>query len=366
MTAVLSIKDHQIRCEGDWTQWTVHTLEESLTGLPSSCDQPIVVDGSSLSSLDTAGAVFLLHKLRLFIAAKSVIWKNFSAKHQALLQLLLTQNLEAYQPLSTPDTYVTSVGKHTCQVIGEFHQFLRYFGEMMVFIWHCFLRKSSVRWPMVASHIEMTGYKAVPIVALLSLLIGIVLAYQLGHALVNYGANIYVVDISGMAILREFGPLITAIILAGRTSSSYAAQLGSMILNEEVDAINTLGLSVSSLLVLPRIIALFISLPLLSVLADILGTLGSMLMSHAMLDIGYGDFIRRFGSVIELRMFLIGMVKTPFFAFIIGSIGCFHGLQVKGGTFSIGYRTTLSVVHAIFMIMVADAGFSVLFNLSSM
>ena len=197
-----------------------------------------------------------------------------------------------------------------------------------------------MRWRMVANGIQVTGYDAMPIVALLSFLIGVVLAYQLGHQLVTYGANIYVVDISAMAILREFAPLITAIIIAGRTGSAYTAQIGTMMLNEEVDAIRTLGLSAQEMLVMPKLMALVISLPLLTVLADMFGIFGSMYMSKVMLDISYTDFIRRFGNVVELKVFFVGMVKTPFFALIISSIGCFHGLQVKGGASSIGYRTT--------------------------
>ena len=324
--------------------------------------QSIIVDGSQISVLDTAGAALLLQYLKPLILNNSLVWQGFQTSHQALIQLLIEQNLDAYQSPPKSESYLTIIGKNAIHCFEELQRFLHYTGENSWLFLRCLVGSRKVRWPIVANGIQTTGYNAMPIVALLSFLIGVVLAYQLGHQLATYGANIYVVDISAMAILREFAPLITAIIVAGRTGSAYTAQLGTMMLNQEVDAIRTLGLSAQEMLVIPKLIALIISLPLLTVLADVCGSLGSMYMAKLMLDISYADFIRRFGTVIELRVFLVGMVKTPFFALIIASIGCFHGLQVKGGASSIGSRTTASVVHSIFMIVVADAGFSVLFS----
>lgn len=362
MSATISFNENQLTCHGEWTKWHAHTLQSQFAKQDLAATSTVTVDGSHLSALDTAGAVLLLQSLKPMIAAGQVAWRGFSESHQALLELLLAQNLEAYKPVPESESYFTIIGENAVYCVDELRRFLIYTGENSLLALRCLTGRGKVRWRMVAHGIQVTGYDAMPIVALLSFLIGVVLAYQLGHQLATYGANIYVVDISAMAILREFAPLITAIILAGRTGSSYAAQIGTMMLNEEVDAIRTLGLSAQEMLVLPKLMALMISLPLLSVLADMFGVFGSMFMSKVMLDISYVDFIRRFGNVVEMKVFLVGMVKTPFYALIISSIGCFHGLQVKGGASSIGYRTTVSVVHSIFIIIVADAGFSVLFS----
>jgi len=362
MTALFTINNGHMICQGEWTKWQIVKIQNQLLQYDFNASISLVVDGSQVSHIDSAGAILLLKILKPLLDNQRVTWRGFTEAQQALIDLLLTQNLAAYQPAQKSDSHLTVIGKSAVSTGQELQQFLMYIGENSLLFLNCFLGRTRIRWRMLANGIQVTGYNAMPIVGLLSFLIGVVLAYQLGNQLTNYGANIYVVDIAGMAILREFAPLITAIILAGRTGSAYAAQIGAMVLNKEVDAIRTLGLSAQEILVLPRIIALVISLPLLAVLADICGVLGSMFMSRLMLDVSYLDFIKRFGNVIELKMFLIGMIKTPVYALLIASIGCFHGLRISGGASSVGHRTTMSVVHGIFMIIVADAGFSVLFS----
>jgi phospholipid/cholesterol/gamma-HCH transport system permease protein len=193
-------------------------------------------------------------------------------------------------------------------------------------------------------------------------MIGVVITYQMGLQLKNYGANIFIVDLLGLAILREFGPLLTAIMVAGRTGSAFTAHLGMMKLNQEIDALNTMGVTPGELLLLPRIIGMLIVLPLITVWADIVGVFGGMVMSNNMLGITWYDFLHRFPKVIPLRALLVGLGKTPIFALLIASIGCFQGMQVKEGAASLGQNTTRSVVLSIFFIIVADAIFSVIFS----
>jgi len=193
-------------------------------------------------------------------------------------------------------------------------------------------------------------------------MIGIVLTYQMGVQLRNYGANIFIVDLLGLSVLREFGPLLTAIMIAGRTGSSFTAELGLMKANQEIDALTTMGVTPAELLILPKIIGLFIALPLLTIWADIFGIIGGMIMAKNMLGIGWYDFLHRFQSQIPVRALLIGLGKAPIFALLIASIGCFEGVSVKDTADSIGKNTTKSVVYSIFFIIVADAIFSIIFS----
>jgi phospholipid/cholesterol/gamma-HCH transport system permease protein len=187
-------------------------------------------------------------------------------------------------------------------------------------------------------------------------------AYQGADQLRNYGANIFVADLVGVSMLREFAPLITAIIIAGRSGSAYAAQIGTMAVTEEIDAMRTLGIAPLELLVLPKLIALVIALPLLTVFADVLGVFGGMIMAQSQLDVGYVEFLDRFVKAVSPSTFLVGVGKAPVFAAIIVVVGCFQGFRTKGGADSVGRQTTRSVVQSIFGVIVADALFSVVFS----
>lgn len=211
-------------------------------------------------------------------------------------------------------------------------------------------------------NIRGAGFDALPIVGLLSFLLGIVVAYQGAGQLRQYGANIFVADLVGLSMLREFAPLITAIIIAGRSGSAYAAQIGTMSVSEEIDAMRTLGIAPLDLLVVPKVIALVIALPLLTAFADVLGVFGGMIMARAQLDVGFGEFLDRFVKAVSMTSYLIGICKAPVFAAIIAVVGCFHGFRTKGGADGVGRQTTRSVVQSIFLVIVADALFSVAFS----
>ena len=188
------------------------------------------------------------------------------------------------------------------------------------------------------------------------------IAYQGADQLQRFGANIYIADLVGLAMLRELSPLLTAIIVAGRSGSAYAAQIGTMKVTEEIDALRTIGISPQELLVLPKMLALIIALPLLTVFADVTGIIGGMIMARSKLDVSFDIFIDRLGDAVSLSSFLTGIVKAPVFAAIIALVGCFQGFQVGGSADSVGRQTTLSVVQAIFLVILTDALFSVVFN----
>lgn len=214
--------------------------------------------------------------------------------------------------------------------------------------------------PSIVSNINSAGIQALPIVGLLAFLIGIVLAYQMGLQLQTYGANIFIAYLSGLAIFREFGPLITAIIVAGRTSSAFTAQIGSMKINEEVDALKTMGLSPTELLVMPKVLALLFVFPLLIFWADLFSILGALYMSKWMLNVSYSDFLLRLKDTVGLDQLMLGLYKAPAFALLISLVGCFQGFRVEADT--IGSQTTKSVVQALFLIIIADAIYSIIYS----
>jgi phospholipid/cholesterol/gamma-HCH transport system permease protein len=189
-----------------------------------------------------------------------------------------------------------------------------------------------------------------------------VVAYQGADQLRQYGANIFVADLVGLSMLREFAPLMTAIIVAGRSGSAYAAQIGTMAVTEEIDAMRTLGIAPLDMLVLPKLLALMIALPLLTVFADVLGVLGGMLMARAQLGVNFGEFLDRFVLAVSPTAYLVGICKAPVFAAVIAVVGCYQGFRTSGGADSVGRQTTRSVVQGIFLVIVADALFSVAFS----
>jgi phospholipid/cholesterol/gamma-HCH transport system permease protein len=219
-----------------------------------------------------------------------------------------------------------------------------------------------VRAASLASHMEKAGFDALPIVGLLSFLIGVVTAFQSADQLARFGAQIFTVNIVGIGILREMGILITAIIVAGRSGSAFTAQIGTMKVNEEIDAMRTIGLDPVEILVLPRVLGLVIVLPLLTFYADILGILGGAVMASTSLDISLLQFARQMKGAVSITSFWVGMIKAPFFAFIIALVGCFEGFQVTRSAESVGSHTTKAVVEGVFLVIVFDAFFSIFFS----
>ena len=208
----------------------------------------------------------------------------------------------------------------------------------------------------------MDGVNALPITGLLTFLVGVVIAYQGAEQLRKFGTNIFIVDLVGISLLREIAPLIVAILIAGRSGSAYAAEIGTMKVTEELDAVRTLGISPMGLLVLPRTLALMIAVPLLTVYADVLGVFGGMLIASSQLNVSFTEFVSRFQESVAVRHFLIGIAKAPVFAMLIALVGCYQGFQIRGGVDDVGRHTTISVVQGIFLVIVFDAICSILLN----
>ena len=263
-------------------------------------------------------------------------------------------------PTSPP--VLERIGRYSAGVAQQAVAMLSFVGESAVVLAAAVRHPARLRWRPVLYNIRSAGYDALPIVALLSFLLGVVIAYQGADQLRQYGANIFVADLVGLSMLREFSPLIVAIIVAGRSGSAYAAQIGTMAVTEEIDAMRTLGIRPLELLVLPKILALLVVLPLLTFFADVIGVLGGMAMSRAQLGVGYGEFLERFTQAVSATAYLIGICKAPVFAAIIAVVGCYQGFRTRGGADSVGRQTTRSVVQSIVLVIVADALFSIAFS----
>ena len=352
---------------GCWTARGLGTLAQQLDDVRVASDTPVVADGSRIEALDTAGA-WILQKLlqRLRCQGATVTLQGLKAPFAKLLDAVNQQLADrAANPppveLAKPGA-LERIGRSTAAVTEEALALLSFIGEIAVTFARCTAHPSRWRWRPVLFNIRSAGFDALPIVGLLSFLLGVVVAYQGADQLRQYGANIFVADLVGVSMLREFAPLITAIIVAGRSGSAFAAQIGTMAVTEEIDAMRTLGIEPQELLVLPKVMALVIALPLLTVFADVLGVLGGMIMARQQLGVGYAEFLDRFVKAVVTTTYLTGLGKAPVFAAIIAVIGCFQGFRTRGGADSVGRHTTRAVVQSIFLVIVADAMFSVVFS----
>lgn len=254
------------------------------------------------------------------------------------------------------------VGQTAAGVWEQGFAFLSFVGESTLSLLGWLTHPRRIRWRPILFNLRTTGFDALTIVGLLSFLLGIVVAYQGADQLRQYGANIYVTDLVGLSMLREFAPLMSAIIVAGRSGSAFAAQIGTMEVTQEIDAMRTLGIAPLEMLVLPKLVALVLALPLLTVFADVMGVAGGMLMARAQLGISFHEFLDRFPHAVSATSYLVGIGKAPVFAVIIAMVGCFQGFRTQGGADSVGRQTTRAVVQSIFMVILADALFSVAFS----
>lgn len=353
---------------GAWTARGLGDVSAQLEELRFATDAAVQMDLRGIDAFDTAGA-WVLHKLVSRLRAQGV-----KAELQGLrppfarLMEAVTQHVQeqARQPAPAAPAVapgaVERVGRNAWSALEQVHAMLAFLGESAVAFAGCVAHPSRMRWRPIVFNIRRAGFDALPIVGLLSFLLGIVVAYQGANQLRQYGANIFVADLVGLSMLREFAPLITAITIAGRSGSAFAAQIGTMCVTEEVDAMRTIGIAPLELLVLPKVVALVIALPLLTVFADVLGVAGGMIMARTQLDVGYLEFLERMSKAVSITSYVVGIGKAPVFAVIISVVGCFQGFRTHGGADSVGQQTTRSVVQSIFLVIVADALFSIAFS----
>jgi len=353
----------EVRGTGDWTLEGIAVLEPRLAVLAWPSTGALRIDAAAISALDTAGA-WLLHRTMhaLTQQGRQVFIVGLRPEHNTLLQLVAAHAPTMERPAASRVGLLAGVGRQVWRHLLDLRGMLAFIGESAVTFLRTLAQPRRIRWRTILYNLQTAGFEALPITGLLSFLMGVVIAYQGADQLQRFGANIFIADLVGLAMLRELSPLLTAIIVAGRSGSAYAAQIGTMKVTEEIDALRTIGVGPQELLVLPKILALMIALPLLTVYADVAGVLGGMLMARSKLDVGFDAFLERLGDAISLSSYLTGVAKAPVFAAIIALVGCYQGFQAGGSADSVGRQTTVSVVQSIFLVIVADALFSVVFN----
>jgi phospholipid/cholesterol/gamma-HCH transport system permease protein len=351
---------------GDWTEDSIHSDIRPLDNIVAELHNTNVLwDISAVSEVDSAGVMlFINYHDQLLTNNCAVSLIGITDKHKRLNTILRRHNVSKTTEKNTPQPqYFTSlfqsVGKATVSFITEIILFLSFLGESTLVFLRSLIHPSSIRYGAIVNNIGKAGVQALPIIALTSFLIGVVITYQGAVQLEKFGANIFIVEMISISVTRELAPLITAIVVAGRTGSSYTAQLGVMKITEEIDAMRTMGFDPHHFLVIPRVLALMIALPLLVFFADIIGIAAGMLISKLHLQLSFSEFIHRLQNVLEVKHVWIGLIKAPFFAALIATVSCFRGFQVELNTESIGRYTTTSVVNSIFLVIACDAIFSV-------
>jgi len=351
-----------IMCDGEWTLDRADRIEKTLRTLELPEKRHCIIHFGNVREFDSAGMLLLMElEQRLGKHDCQTVLTGLNEKQKKILDLLRRSDLETPLPVRK-NGLLHRIGKATLDELGVVREFLTFIGELSASTLRLLAHPGNFRIRETVYHIEKSGFDALFIIALTSILVGLVIAYQSLVQLSQFGADIFVVDAIGIAITRELGPMITAIVIAGRSASSYTAEIGTMKITEEISAMRTMGFDPFYFLVLPRIVALMIAMPLVIFFADITGILGGMIATKAQVDISYAFFIDRLQEVLEAKHYILGIIKGPFFALIIAATGCFHGFRVTSDTESIGIETTASVVHAIFFVIACDALFSVIFT----
>jgi phospholipid/cholesterol/gamma-HCH transport system permease protein len=348
---------------GAWTVFSVANLRRMADPAPGR-HSVAAIRISAIDRLDTAGALELIRLSRRFAGAAI---EGGRPEHLALIELVARG---AIGPLPRPDTmgwfthWLYELGETVMEFFEQTARLLAFFGEVLVVFSSAIGHPRRFRIAAVVAQMREVWIQAMPIVGVLTFLIGVVIAYQGVEQLKAFGAETFTVEAVGISILRELGVLLTAIIVAGRSGSAFTAQLGTMQVNLELDAMRTMALNPIEWLVVPRIVALVVSMPLLVFFGNIVGLLGGAFACMIYLDFTLVQFFSRLRDTVDIWHFWTGMIKAPVFAFVIAAVGCYEGLQVSGSAESVGRQTTKSVVEAIFFIIALDALFSIIFLLA--
>ena len=350
-----------VRGAGDWVIHSITGVDADVcSGMDLESVSHVDYDLRGVDNLDTSGAFILTRALKGRDVEYSVLGTDGQAS-------LIDTALEAQMgnaPRETRQWYDTldRVGRSSTHVWKESIATLSFLGHFTTDVFKLALSPQRIRWKSVVAQIEKVGLDAAPIIMTLSFFIGAVIAFMGAELLANFGAQVFMVDLVGVTVLREFAVLITAIILAGRSASAFTAQIGAMKMRQEIDAMEVIGLDAYRTLVIPRAIACFVAAPILTFLAMMSGIFGGMLVAWlGPTDITPVLFLSRLQDVVTANNFWVGLVKAPIFALFIAVIGCRQGMAVEGSVTSLGTRTTSSVVQAIFAVIVMDAVFAILF-----
>ena len=356
----------ELRLTGPWRLTQLEAIAAELAGVDLSGAAAVLIDATQVAALDLSASV----KLRDFVRRAQAAGSSVRFIGAAPDQLRLIESVSADAgPVTPPEAVppslieepVEALGRRVIGSWGDLVGGLAFGGHIAVTAAGALRAPRRLRPISIARHIYETGITAIPIVALIAFLISVIVAYMSAQQLARFGAELFVVDLVTIGVLRELGVLLTAIIVAGRSGSAFAAEIGSMQLNEEVDALRAIGIEPIEVLVLPRIIALTVALPLLTVIADAVGLTGGALLSKYLLDIPLPQYLIRMNEAIAPTTFWVGVMKAPVLGVLIGIAGTYRGMQVRGSSRELGRLTTVAVVQAIFMVLLADALFAMLF-----
>jgi phospholipid/cholesterol/gamma-HCH transport system permease protein len=341
--------------------------QEELQRALSSCGKGVSIDLSQVTRLDTAGALLLHSGLKPHSSSGTPPnLVHVRPEHKALLDLVERTKIEppprARKKAGHFRQAVTGLGRAAFELRQAAKEFIIFFGRSCIALAHAVAHPSRLRLPDITHQMEVIGINALPIIALVSFVISVVIAYQGQVQLKPLGAEQYTVNLIAISVLREMGVLLTAIMIAGRSGSAFTAEIGAMKIREETDALKTIGFDPFELLVLPRLIAMLIVLPLLAFFADFMGLFGGALISRSILDISLLQYLEQVRHAATWKDFFVGMIKSPVFAAIIALVGCMHGLKVSGSAESVGKETTASVVKSIFLVLMFDGLFSIYFQ----
>ena len=351
---------------GDWSLGALAHIEYQLKSLPAPVSGRLVCDWSRVERPGIGPVWALLTRLAEIGGADLEVRHEGDPPHS--VDLLRKLHLEICTargkravPLPTHEGAVAHLGRWTVRQGTEARHLLGFFGRIAVVLSLAFRHVRTLRFSSIVRHVHETGVSAIPIVSLIAFLISVVVAYLGAQQLARFGATIFVVDLVTIAVLREMGVLLTAIIIAGRSGSAFAAEIGEMQLNEEIDALRAMGMNPIELLVVPRLVGLVIALPCLTIIADAMGLAGGGLLSLLQLHIPLTQFTIRLREALSPTTFWAGLVKAPVFALLIGMVGCYRGMQVRDSARELGRLTTMAVVQSIFLVIFADAAFAILF-----
>lgn len=327
--------------------------------------RPVIVDAGAVEYCDGAGIALLVDILRMpqQKASAAVEVRNLRPEYQTLLdQFDPGALIEDHDPPLPRRGTIEEIGWHTAKVGRDMRDQIAFVGETAAALGYAMRHPGTVRWRDVWMICERVGADALPIVALISFLLGVILAFQSAIPMKRFGAEIFVADLIGLSMLRELGPLMTAILLAGRSGAAFAAEIGTMEVNQEVDALTTMGLDPVRFLVVTRIIAAVLMTPLLTLFADLVGLLGGALTMQTF-SIPFVTFIKEVDGIVDFSDFMAGFVKSFVFAILIAGIGCLRGLQTKSGASAVGDSATRAVVSGIILLVVVDGIFAVIYYL---
>lgn len=350
---------------GDWTLDNAAKINSLMDTIHKAITPDTLISIENIDRLDTTGAILIRRYAEITPGGICSLISGFKDSHKQLLDIINTVP-PAADTEPAPESFIINmlvdIGKFMHQMVISSGNLLSFIGLTLTRLFVAMTIPGRLKLTPIVHQLDRIGVRSLGIVGLISFLIGAVMVNQGSIQLEQFGASIFVIDMLGILQFRELGVLLASIIIAGRSGSSFTAQIGSMKLREEVDAMRTLGMNPVDVLVLPRLIALTLALPLLTFFADLVGIFGGMLMAWGQLGITPASFISYFRDAVSVGDFMVGMIKAPFNALVIVVVGCYQGLTVEGSAESLGANTTRSVVQAIFLVIVLDAFFAIFFS----